>query len=107
MKRIFLQIAFMALGATGFGAEPARLLEKPNALPLALDDAFSFRKTKTFLNDPELFRPTVDPMIAFERSRLNFGAVTQYDRRERYGHYFTFFWKARQQADLTVRLEYR
>ncbi|MES2569083.1 MAG: hypothetical protein V4710_03395 [Verrucomicrobiota bacterium] len=107
MKRFFLQLLTLALAATGFCAEPARLLEKANVLPLALDDAFEFRKTKTFLNDPVLFKPTVDPMITFERQRLNFGAVTQFDRRERYGHYFTFFWRSKRKTDLTMRLEYR
>ncbi len=106
MKCLFLLCATL-LAATGFCADPARLLEKANALPLALNDAFEFRKTKTFLNDPQLTKPTAEPMIAFERARMNFGAVNQYDRQERYGQYFTFFWRAGQKADLTVRFEYR
>ena len=106
MKRLLLPLASLALAAASFGAEPARL-EKANVLPLALDDAFQFRKTKLFLNDPRLFKPTIDPMISFERQRVNFGAVNQIDRQQRYGHYFTFFWRATRKADLTVRLEYR
>ena len=107
MKRLFLTLASLALVATGVAAEPARLLDKAGALPLALDDAFEFRKTLSVLNDPELEKPTIDPMVAFERQSLNFGAVTAYDRQQRYGHYFTFFWRAKRKADLTLRIEYR
>jgi hypothetical protein len=46
-------------------------------------------------------------MISFERQRVNFGAVTQLDRQQRYGHYYTFFWRAARKADLTLRFEYR
>jgi hypothetical protein len=76
-------------------------------LPLALDDAFEFRKTKTFFNDPKLTKQAYDRMIKFERERINFGAITQNDRRERWGHYYTFFWRTARPADLTVRFEYR
>ena len=106
MKRLFLQFASLALAATGFCAE-ARILDKADALPLSLNDAFQFRKTKTFLNDPRFIKPSIDRPINFEPRRINFGAVTQYDRQERQGHYFTFFWRASRKADLTVRLEYR
>ena len=43
----------------------------------------------------------------FERQYRLYGAVTALDRRQRYGHYFDFFWRTRRSADLTVRLEYR
>ncbi len=108
MKRILTAFATLALAASAPGAAAApRQLEKANVLPLALDDAFQFRKTKIFLNEPELFKMTVDPMIAFERARVNFGAVNQYDRQQRYGSYYTFFWRAAERADITVRFEYR
>ena len=45
--------------------------------------------------------------ITFERQYRLFGAVTGLDRRERYGDYFDFFWRAKRPADLTVRFEYR
>jgi hypothetical protein len=107
MKRLFLPlVAALAVLAPAFG-EPARLLEKANVLPLALDDAFQFRKTKLFHNDPKVFKSSIDDMISFERKRVNFGAVSNYDRQQRYGHYFTFFWRADRKADVTVRLEYR
>lgn len=108
MKRLLTAFAALIFAAPGLvAAEPARRLDKANVLPLALDDAFQFRKTKIFLNEPELFKPTTDPMIAFERVRVNHGAVTQYDRQQRYGHYYTFFWRSSRATDLTVRFEYR
>ena len=107
MKRLILHLGSLALAVAGLAAEPARLVEKANVLPLALDDAFQFRKQKLFLNDPRLFKPAYEEMISFERQRINFGAVNQNDRRERWGHYFTFFWRTQRRADLTMRLEYR
>jgi hypothetical protein len=107
MKRLFLPLlAAVGLVSAACG-EPARLLEKANVLPLALDDAFQFRKTKLFHNDPTYFKSSIDDMISFERKRVNFGAVSNYDRQQRYGHYFTFFWRADRKSDVTVRLEYR
>lgn len=109
MKRYFALLALLALAATGLSKEkhPPQQLDKANALPLALDDAFQFRKTKIFLNEPELFKPTSDEMIAFERQRVIFGAVTLVDRLQRYGQYYTFFWRASRKTDLTLRFEYR
>ncbi len=107
MKRHLLMLASLALAATGLCKEPPRQLDKANVLPLALDDAIQFRKTKIFLNEPELLKPTTEDMISFERQRVNFGAVTQLDRQQRYGHYYTFFWRADRKADLTLRFEYR
>ncbi len=107
MKRL-LTMALLACALAGPGlAEPPLHLDKANVLPLALDDAFSFRKTKLFLNEPNTFKPTVSPMIAFDRARANFGAVTAQDQNELRGNYFTFFWRAEKKADVTVRLEYR
>ena len=104
-------LASLALAVTtGLAKEPKVLptqLDKANVLPLALDDAIKFRKTKIFVNEPELLKPTIDNMISFERQRINFGAVTAYDRQQRYGHYYTFFWRADRKADLTIRFEYR
>jgi len=107
MKRFIFPLAALALAATSLAVEPAKLLDKAKVLPLALDDAFEFRKTKTFFNDPKLNKQAYDKMIKFERQRINFGAVTQNDRRERWGHYYTFFWRTARPADLTVRFEYR
>jgi hypothetical protein len=48
-----------------------------------------------------------DASIMFERQYRLFGAVTKLDRRQRFGDYFDFFWRAKRPADITVRLEYR
>lgn len=111
MKRSILALATLALAATlSFAAEPPRKLDKAKALPLAIDDAFQFRKTKTYLYDPtnpRLNQPAYNDMISFERARMAFGAVNQVDRRQRYGHYYNFFWRTKRPSDVTVRFEYR
>src|ERR1700743_402956 len=112
MKRLFLLLAAACLPLAGFAAdrpveEHPRSVDKPPVLPLALDDAFQFRKTNIFLNDPELNKTSFDASINFERTRANFGAINGYERRLRYGSYFKFYWHSNRKADLTVRFEYR
>jgi hypothetical protein len=111
-----LAVFFVALGlpSAALPAEqpPVRLLTKANALPVAIDTDFQFRKTKTyFLESQEVTGIHEDvseeQSIAFERKRLLYGAITGSDIRDRYGNYYTFFWRARRPADLTIRLEYR
>lgn len=128
------------------GAEPQpKLLTKVAPLPVALDPAFEFRKTKLFLLTEQVpnlrggYQPerapdqteaagtgglgksgklsntapstktatAQDASIMFERQYRLFGAVTKLDRRQRYGNYFDFFWRAKRAAPITVRLEYR
>lgn len=51
---------------------------------------------------------TIDPAVQFERDYHLFGAVTKADVTERYGHYYTIFWKADDRSQpVTVRFEYR
>jgi len=107
MKRLFFTLAVLACAAASPAAERPQQLDKAKVLPLALDDAFQFRKTKILLNDRDFEKPTLDAMIAFERQRVAFGAVTDYERDQRYGQYFTFFWRVKRPADVTIRLEYR
>jgi hypothetical protein len=115
MKRFLLLLASLAVATTGFGADGRNIpggdvshtLDKVNVLPLALDDAFQFRKTIIELNDPRFYKPSFDPMINFERTRLNYGAINSYEYRARYGNYFVFMWRSTRKADLTVRFEYR
>ena len=108
MKRLVIFLGTAMVAAAGWCADPVpRQLDKANVLPLALDDHFEFRKTKLFLNDPRYFQITQDPMIIFERERMNYGAVNNLDRAARMGNYFTFFWRCGVKADITVRLEYR
>ena len=107
MKRLFIGLGMWIALVTGHCADPSRQLDKANVLPLALNDDFQFRKSQLFLNDPKTFKITDDPMTRFERERINFGAVTEVDKRQRQGNYFTFYWRAARAGDITVRLEYR
>ena len=105
------------------------LLRQVKPFPTALDPNFEFRKTKLFLMTEEApqtkqssknraktgsdFASTRAPSttqaaaITFERQYRLFGAVTKLDQHQRFGNYFDFFWRAKQPADVTVRLEYR
>ena len=117
--------------------EQPRVLDRVVPLPTALNDDFQFRKTKLYLltetvpgqdkssseqtttqgggkggklsNTAPSSKSTTtqDASIRFERQYRLWGAVTKLDQRERFGNYFDFFWKARREANLTVRLEYR
>jgi hypothetical protein len=115
MKRFLLLLASLAAATASFGADGrttiggdvSHSIDKATVLPLALDDTIQFRKQIIELNDPRLFKPSFDQMINFERSRLSYGALNNYERYARYGHYFVFFWRANRKADLTLRFEYR
>lgn len=50
---------------------------------------------------------TEDPMIEFEQRRLLHGAIEQSERRDRFGNYFTIFWKSETRNPCVVRFEYR
>ena len=139
----FFGIVCCVAGLFGAADEP-RLLTKVTPLPVDLDSAFQFRKTKTYLLTEQVpnlkggYQPeqaanqtetntgglgkvgklsntapstktatAQDASIMFERQYRLFGAVTKLDRRQRYGNYFDFFWRARRSAPITVRLEYR
>ena len=105
-----LPLIFLSLApaiATAAPSPPASRLEKVNVLPLALDDRYQFRKVEEFLNEPKFAKPTVDPMVAFERQRVYYGALTAVDKFEVRGHYYYIFWRTRQPGPVTVRFEYR
>lgn len=104
-----LLFAVLACGCAGPGPAQSqpRLLTKANVLPLALDPAFSFRKTSLFFHDRKLDKRSTNEMVSFERERLNYGAVAGDEMEAREGNYFNFWWRARRPAHLTVRLEYR
>ena len=101
-----LFVAVLLLASCATPPKAVELVDAP-VLPLALDGDFSFRKISRFLNQPELFQTTQNETINFERTRVNFGALSADERRRRQGTYFDFFWRANRPADLTVRLEYR
>jgi len=122
MKWIFAWIALGSSALVAMDAEPVRLLDKPEALPLALSDEFQFRKVLVFENDGRSAVSGLggssgrsnrrkglnsEQMIDFEAKYRNFGAVSSLDRKERQGQYFTFFWRVDRPANLKLRLEYR
>lgn len=86
---------------------PVTKLEKANVLPLALDDSYQFRKQQLAFASPEALPPNPSEAVDFEYQRLRWGAVDQNELNERYGNYFTFFWRTQKTTDVTVRLEYR
>ena len=101
-------------------AEPPKRRTGMSNLPVALSDDFQFRKTKLFFLDPvpprvkaSKFRSLTkadngpDESIGFERAYRLHGAVTKLDQSQRFGHYFDFWWRAKHEANTTVRLEYR
>ena len=121
-------LTFFALGKSA--REEPKVVEKVTPLPVALDKDFEFRKTKLFFlseqtpkasqrargtstlgaksNTPNQKTATVqDAPITFERQYRLYGAVTALDKRQRFGDYFDFFWRAKRPSDVTVRLEYR
>ena len=121
MRRFLFFVALALFCAALSAAEEPRVIAEVKALPKALSDDFQFRKTSTYFLT-EHGKAVVDrrsslsgkPTTAGPSSALNFerqyhmhGAVTRLDQRHRTGHYFTFNWRARRAADLTVRLEYR
>lgn len=105
-SRYGLFVAALLLASCAAPPKPVELIDAP-VLPLALDNDFQFRKVKRFLNQPELFQPTQNETINFDRRRINYGALSAEERRQRQGTYFDFFWRADRAADLKVRLEYR
>src|SRR6187397_2810948 len=88
-------ILLLAVG-TARGADAYRQLVRVEPLPVALDDAFQFRKIKQYLlsdlvlpkQKGSLTKSSVrDPSIGFERSYRLHGAVTSLDQHRRYGDY--------------------
>ena len=114
MRSIFALGALVFVAASGPKlADEYRQLAKATPLPVALDPDFEFRKAKTFIlgglpgRDRRAGIGGRDPSIRFEDSYRLFGAVTELDKRQRYGHYYDFFWRAKRRADITVRFEYQ
>jgi len=111
MTRSFLMVCLGIAVLAGGCAAPVpqskpRLLHKANVVPLALDPAFSFRKTKLFLFDNSV-KPTTSDVVNFERERMHFRAISGTEILAREGHYFDFWWRSARSANVTVRLEYR
>ena len=126
MKSVVRLVAlFLCVGAAR-AADEAKILAKVDPLPVALSNDFEFRKTKLFSLGPATLQAAAkknkksggggsgragaavaEAAINFESKYRLYGAVTQLDEREHYGNYLDFFWHAKRDADITVRLEYR
>src|ERR1700758_2510281 len=111
--RCLLPAAFLAvlIGSIMVRAEYPLPLESAEVFPLAINDDFEFRKFEIFKNALAVPGstpiPTKDLMIDFERKHRLWGALDASDVSARTGQYFTFFWRAKRPANLTIRLEYR
>jgi len=98
----------LAIAGCSTPEEPANRLEKANILPLALDDAYQFRKIQQNTYDNTQVVPTtISEAANFERLRNYWGAVDSREYAERNGNHYTFFWRAKNRSDITVRFEYR
>jgi hypothetical protein len=127
MKSVFHLVAlFLCAACVARAADNAKVVAKVTPLPMALSDDFEFRKVKLFsLGKPDsattkaakkrlsggsgngLNAVVAEASINFESRYRLYGAVTALDQRERAGNYFDIFWRAKRDADITVRLEYR
>jgi hypothetical protein len=110
-KSLGVAFFFLILAKNLACADNPLPLPEANVLPLELSDQFEFRKFDIFIN-AEL-RPRSTPMttrelmIYMERHRATFGAIDGQEINAKTGEFFTFFWRAKRQADLTLRFEYR
>jgi hypothetical protein len=104
-------LAFALLSLAFFSCStppgPATKLEKAGVLPLEISDKFQFRKIQQSFFSKDRVPVTQSEPVLFERQRMRWGAVDEYQLGQRYGNYYTFFWRASDRADVTVRLEYR
>lgn len=104
-------LAFALLSLAFFSCStppgPATKLERAGVLPLEINDNFQFRKIQQSFFSRDPVPVTQSEPVLFESQRMRWGAVDQYQLEERYGNYYTFFWRASDRADVTVRLEYR
>lgn len=123
MKLTIVSLVLVLLSANFLrGAGEPRVLSKVSPLPVALDRDFQFRKTKLYLLSetvaqraprfssvsPSSRGTTIqDASVIFERQYRLYGAVTGLDQRQLFGNYLDFFWRAKRDANITVRLEYR
>lgn len=98
----------VALAGCASTQPPLEKSASPDILQLSIDDSFQIRKILTSVFDPAIIEPpTTNRAIQMERLRRTWGAVNSIEVAERYGSYFTVFWRNKETSDVTVRLEYR
>ena len=95
-------LAFALLSLAFFSCStppgPATKLERAGVLPLEINDNFQFRKIQQSFFSRDRVPVTQSEPVLFERQRMRWGAVDQYQLEERYGNYYTFFWRASDRA---------
>lgn len=65
-------------------------------------------KVKYYHLMPNYVPNTLDPTIVFERQHHLYGAVTKPEIVDRFGHYYSVFWKASDRTGpVTVKFEYQ
>jgi hypothetical protein len=112
MKRLLFAGSIGLVATMAFvRAENPLPIPQAKVLPLLLSDDFEFRKFDIFRNVPvrpgATPQPTRELAIVFERKRRMWGAIDSIDVHQRTGQYFTFVWRSKRPADLTLRIEYR
>lgn len=128
MKSVYHLVAlFLCTACAARVVDESKVMPKVTSLTTALSDDFEFRKVKLFSLGKSTAEATqsankrktggrsgsranaavAEASINFESRYRLFGAVTALDQRQRFGNYFDFFWRAKRDADIIVRLEYR
>lgn len=103
---LFPLVALFTATLAGAAPEP-RLVGSSEVLPLALDDTFQIVKIFSQTVDPEKNGKVSLASMKAEIDRRYYGAINQFERRQREGNYYTVQWKVPKTLDVTVRLEYR
>lgn len=91
-RRLGFLLVFMALGGC----------TTSNSGPVAITKVNPYH-----LNEKTAASRSTDPMLEFRPERLLHGAVTAEERRDRFGFYFSIFWKTDTRDPATVRLDFR
>jgi len=107
MRGIFAAVLLSVLLAACAAPPKPVYLEEAKPLPLEINSKFQFRKQDLFFNDPRKYVATQSETIRFLRMQTDYGVITPRDYDEVTGNFLSFFWRAQERADVTVRLEYR
>jgi hypothetical protein len=126
MRLRVITFLLVTLAGEAWAVDGSKQLAKLNPLPVALNDNFTFRKTKLYYLSEVVpkARKSLSSSVSssasatrnagiaeasmnFERTYRMYGAITAADQRQRFGNYFDFFWRTKRPANVTVRLEYR
>lgn len=87
-------------------SQPLVRASRTQGVPLALNCQFQLRKVQQFFNEPIFFTYTGSAVVNFERSSINYGAISRSQFNQLRGSYFSFLWRTFIKTDITVRFEY-